>query len=65
MTGDGYEIDYLRAINLSGTIGTTADANAVLTGLPVAKQRSEFSNNYDASLRWTSKRFDTELRRSV
>jgi hemoglobin/transferrin/lactoferrin receptor protein len=61
LTGDGFEVDYLTAVNLGGTIGTTAGANAVSTGLPVAKQRSEFSNNFDASLRWTHKRFDTEL----
>ncbi len=61
LTGDGYEIDYLTAINLGGTIGSTADANAISTGFAVAKQRSEFSNNYDASLRYTSKRFDTEF----
>ena len=61
LTGDGFEIDYLTAINLGGTIGTTAGTDAVSTGLPVARQRSEFSNNYDASLRWTSKRFDTEF----
>jgi hemoglobin/transferrin/lactoferrin receptor protein len=61
LTGDGFEIDYSTAINLGGTIGTTAGASAISTGLPVAKQESEFSNNYDASLRWTNKRFDTEL----
>ncbi|MDQ3179592.1 MAG: TonB-dependent receptor, partial [Acidobacteriota bacterium] len=61
LTGDGFEVDYLSAINLGGTIGTTAGGDAVSTGLPVARQRSEFSNNYDASLRWTSKRFDTEF----
>jgi len=61
LTGDGFEVDYLTSINLGGTIGTTASSSAVSTGLPVAKQRSEFSNNYDASLRWTHKRLDTEL----
>nr|MBA3694493.1 TonB-dependent receptor [Acidobacteriota bacterium] len=61
LTGDGFEVDYLTSTNLGGTIGTTASSSAVSTGLPVAKQRSEFSNNYDASLRWTHKRFDTEL----
>jgi outer membrane receptor protein involved in Fe transport len=61
LTGDGFEVDYSTAINLGGTIGTTAGANAVSTGLPVAKQRSEFSNNYDASVRYANKRFDTEL----
>jgi outer membrane receptor protein involved in Fe transport len=61
LTGDGFEVDYSTAINLGGTIGTTAGSTAISTGLPVAKQRSEFSNNYDASLRYANKRFDTEL----
>lgn len=61
LTGDGYEIDYLTAINLGGTIGTTAGGTAVSTNLAVAKQRSEFSNNYDASLRYAGKRFDSGL----
>ncbi len=61
LTGDGFEVDYLTSAALGGTIGTTAGATAISTGLPVEKQRSEFSNNYDASLRWTHKKFDTEL----
>ncbi|MGI8641634.1 MAG: TonB-dependent receptor [Pyrinomonadaceae bacterium] len=61
LTGDGFEIDYLTAINLGGTIGTTADSSAVSTGLSVEKQRSEYSNNFDAGLRWSTKRFDTEF----
>lgn len=61
LTGDGFEVDYLSALNLGGTIGTTAGSNAVSTGLPVAKQRSEVSDNYDLSLRYQRRRFDTEF----
>jgi len=61
LTGDGFEVDYLSSINLGGTIGTTANDKAVSTGLPVDKQRSEISHNFDASLRYTNKRFDTEF----
>lgn len=61
ITGDGYEVDFLAATNLDGTIGTTADENAVTTGIPVEKQRSEISNNYDFGFRFQRKRFDTEL----
>ncbi|MEO7674285.1 MAG: TonB-dependent receptor, partial [Pyrinomonadaceae bacterium] len=61
LTGDGFEVDYLTAINLGGTIGTTAADTAVSTGLPVAKQRSEVSHNFDFSLRYQNKRFDTEF----
>ncbi len=61
LTGDGFEIDYLSAINLGGTIGSTADSSATNTGISVAKQRSEISYNFDAGLRWTNKWFDTEF----
>ncbi len=61
LTGDGYEIDYSTAINLGGKIGTTADASAVSTGLSVSKQLSDYSDNYEAGVRWTSKYFNTEF----
>jgi outer membrane receptor protein involved in Fe transport len=61
LTGDGFEVDYLTSLGLGGTIGTTAGTDAVSTGLPVAQQRSEFSNNFDFSARYQSKWFDTEL----
>ncbi len=59
LTGDGFEVDYLTSINLGGTIGTTAGTDAVSTGLPVAKQRSEYSNNFDASIRYSNRRIET------
>lgn len=61
LTGDGFEVDHITAGALAGTIGTTAGANAVSTGLPVAKQAPEYSNNFDASVRYQRKRFDAEL----
>lgn len=61
LTGDGFEVDHLSSKNLGGTIGTTANSQAVSTGLPVAKQRSEISHNFDAGVRYTNKRFDTEF----
>ena len=61
LTGDGFEVDYLAARDLGGTIGTTAGADAVSTGLLVEKQRPEVSNNFDLSFRYQNKRFDTEL----
>jgi outer membrane receptor protein involved in Fe transport len=60
LTGDGFEVDYTAANNLGGTIGTTAAADAVSTGLPVARQRSEITDTYDFSLRYGNKRFETE-----
>lgn len=59
LTGDGFEVDHITAGALGGTIGTTAGSTAVSTGLPVAKQESEFSNNYDFSVRYQKKRVDS------
>ena len=61
LTGDGFEVDYISAVNLGGTIGTTADSSAVSTGIAVSRQSSEISHNFDAGLRWTNKYFDTEF----
>ncbi len=52
LTGDGFEVDHITAQAYNGTVGTTAGADAVSTGLPVAKQRSEISNNYDFGVRY-------------
>jgi hemoglobin/transferrin/lactoferrin receptor protein len=61
LTGDGFEVDHITAGAFGGQIGTTAGTDAVTTGLPVAKQESEFSNNYDFSVRYQRKRFDAEF----
>lgn len=61
LTGDGFEVDYTSAVNLGGTIGTTAGGDAVSTDLPVSKQRSELSNNYDLGFHFRRGRFDTDL----
>jgi outer membrane receptor protein involved in Fe transport len=61
LTGDGFEVDHISASQLNGTIGTTAGADAVSTGLPVEKQRSEISNNYDGGLRFHHRRVNGSL----
>jgi outer membrane receptor protein involved in Fe transport len=61
LTGDGYEVDYLTSRSLGGMIGTTAGVDAVSTGNAVEKQRSETSQNFDFSLRYENRRFDTEF----
>ncbi len=60
LTGDGFETDYLSARALGGTIGSTADTTAVNTGIDITQQRSELTNNYDFSLRYSNRRFETE-----
>ncbi len=60
LTGDGFEVDSMSALSLGGTIGTTADAFAVSINLPVSRQRSEFTDNFDVGLRYGNSRFETE-----
>ena len=56
LTGDGFEVDHITARIYGGTIGTTAGSDAVSTGFPVSKQKSEISNNYDFGVRYEHKR---------
>jgi outer membrane receptor protein involved in Fe transport len=61
LTGDGFEVDFSSAGALGGTVGTTAGNDAVSTGIPAQKQRSEVSNNFDAGFRVHCRRFDADL----
>ncbi|MEP6741768.1 MAG: TonB-dependent receptor [bacterium] len=61
LTGDGFETDFASSSALGGTVGTTAGPDAVSTGIPVQKQRSEVSNNFDVGVRFRHRRFDTDL----
>jgi hemoglobin/transferrin/lactoferrin receptor protein len=61
LTGDGFEVDYTTALGLGGTIGTTADATAVSTGIPVSKLRSEVSNNFEGGIRYARRRWDLTM----
>jgi outer membrane receptor protein involved in Fe transport len=61
LIGNGFEVDFASAAALGGTIGTTADATAISTGLPVAQLSSESSNSFDVSFRLRKGRIDTDL----
>jgi len=61
LTGDGFEADFNSSSALGGTIGTTAGTDAVSTNIPVRRQRSEVSNNFDIGLRFRHKRFDSDF----
>ena len=61
LTGDGFEVDHITSGALGGTVGTILGNAAVSSGIPVSKQQSEFSNNFDFSLRYQNRRFDTEF----
>ena len=61
LVGVGFQVATTDVLGRGATIGTTADANAVSSGVEVAPLQSETSNNYDLSFRFRKGRFDTEL----
>ena len=61
LVGTGFEIDTATAIIRGGFIGTTAGGDAVSTGIAVAPLRPEYSDSFDLSFRYTSRRFGAEL----
>ena len=61
LTGVGFEVDSLTAASRGGFIGTTAGGDAVSTGIPVTRLRPEYSDSFDLSFRYTSRRFGAEL----
>ncbi|MBL8151135.1 MAG: TonB-dependent receptor, partial [Blastocatellia bacterium] len=61
LTGDGFEIASTDITGFGGTIGNRADDRAISTGIPIAQQRPEVSNNYDLSLRYHKGRIETDL----
>ncbi len=58
LVGVGFQVSTSSVAGLGATVGTTADATAVSTGVTVAPLLSEVSNNYDLSLRYNNKRFE-------
>jgi hemoglobin/transferrin/lactoferrin receptor protein len=63
LVGVGFQVatsDAL-ALNLGAAVGTTGDATAVNSGVAVTPLRSEVSNNYDFSLRFSNKRVDANF----
>lgn len=57
LVGVGFQVSPAAVANLGATVGSTADAVAASTGVPVSDLRSEISNNYDFSLRFRNRRF--------
>lgn len=58
LVGVGFQVSTASVAGLGATIGTTGDANAVSSGVPVSPVVSEIGNNYDFSLRYRNRRFD-------
>jgi outer membrane receptor protein involved in Fe transport len=61
LVGVGFQVSTADVAGLGATIGTTADANAVSSGVALSPLKSEISNNYDLSFRYRNNRFDANL----
>jgi hemoglobin/transferrin/lactoferrin receptor protein len=61
LVGTGFEVDASTAASLGGFIGTTAGADAVSSGIAVARLAPETSDSFDLSFRYTRQRFRAEL----
>ena len=61
LVGTGFEVDTGTAVSRGGFIGTTAGGDAVSTGIPVTPLAPEYSDSFDLSFRYTSRRFGAEL----
>jgi len=61
LVGVGFQVSASEVAHLGATVGSTADEDAVSTGVAVGSLTSETSNNFDLSLRFHRSRFDTEL----
>lgn len=61
LVGTGFEVDSGTAAARGGFIGTTAGGDAVSTGIPVTRLAPEYSDSFDLSFRYTSRRFGAEL----
>jgi hemoglobin/transferrin/lactoferrin receptor protein len=61
LVGVGFQVATSDVLGLGATIGSTADANAVSTGVEVSPLSSETSDNFDLSLRFRRGRVDTNL----
>ena len=61
LVGTGFEVNSETAIERGGFIGTTSGGDAVSTGIPVTRLDPEYSDSFDLSFRYTSRRFSAEL----
>jgi hemoglobin/transferrin/lactoferrin receptor protein len=61
LVGTGFEISASEVAGLNGTVGSTADDEAVTTGLPVEQLEPETSMNYELGMRFYRGRVDTDF----
>ena len=61
LVGVGYQVSSRDIAGRGATLGSTAGADAIDTGVPVDTLRSELSDNFDGSLRYRNRRFEASL----
>jgi outer membrane receptor for ferrienterochelin and colicin len=61
ITGVGFEVAAPDVANLNATIGSTADRNAVNTGVAVTQLKPESSLSYDFGAHYKHKRIDADV----
>ena len=61
LVGTGFEVSASEVSGLNGEVGSTADEEAVSTGLSVQQLEPETSINYELGLRFYRGRVDTDL----
>jgi hemoglobin/transferrin/lactoferrin receptor protein len=61
LTGSGYQVSASSVAGMGATVGTTAGANAVSSGITVDQVAPETSLSYEAGVHYRSRRFSTEL----
>ncbi len=61
LTGSGFEVAAPDVSELGGTVGSTADSNAVSTGIAVEQLNPETNQMYEVGARYQSDRFDTNF----
>lgn len=61
LTGSGFEVSAPDVAGLHGTVGSTADSNAVSTGDVVEQLKAETNQMYEVGARYKSDRFDTNF----
>lgn len=61
LVGTGFEVNTDVAVERGGFIGSTAGGDAVSTGIAVSSLAPEYSDSFDLSFRYTSRRFSGEI----
>lgn len=61
LVGTGFEVSASEVAGLNATVGSSADEDAISTGQRVSQLEPETNLNYEAGVRYFSRRFDTDV----